>query len=150
MLDDGAVENRMTAKNETVGDAASLDLGFDVLPEMETLTRHDPGIDWGGKRRVVARSADGRTRLFICQGHTAPVGARGFGRDYHPMRVVLWAAKSWNGWAGHQSKDVAESRFDAAAIRRDHGALIDEVFGCPGLSDHLDGRKTLVVRGSLG
>jgi hypothetical protein len=126
-------------------------LGLMIVDAMETLPRHTPGMDWGARRRVLARNEDSSILLFIREGYSsASCGIRGFGREYHPVSITLWARESWAGHAGWASQEVGENRFDAAKVQRDHGALIDKVFGCPGLSARLDGRKTIVVPGTAG
>jgi hypothetical protein len=142
----------MTQKTEqtmpsTADAGAEASPKFVVLDKMEVLGRIDRGIDWGAKRRVLVRNETSTIMLFVREGHSAAVGSRGWGREYHPTSTILYARNSWSGHSGHQTKEVCEGRLDLEAIRSKHGALIEKVLGLQGLCDHLDGRKTIVVPG---
>jgi hypothetical protein len=104
---------------------------------MEILGRLDPGMDWGAPRRVVARSADGRVRLFIREGHSVGMGLRGLGSTYVPTALVLQDSKGLLG------VHLAKGRITNATLRS-HRARLEVAFGAP--LPPLDVRWTTVVR----
>jgi hypothetical protein len=114
---------------------------------MEILGRLDPGMDWGAPRRVVARSADGRVRLFIREGHSVGMGLRAAsstmyqfarlrGPTYVPTALVLQDSKGLLG------VHLAKGRITNATLRS-HRARLEVAFGAP--LPPLDVRWTTVV-----
>ncbi len=111
--------------------------------DRETLPRHDRGIDWGSRRRLIARAGDG-VRLFVCEGawHAA-CGVRGFGRVYRPATLVLYRDRD-KRMAGHSTDHLAKGRISRSTLVV-AAAKIDDAFGMPGLASHLDPARTAVV-----
>lgn len=106
----------------------------------EVLSRQDPGMDWGAKRRLLARSADGEITLFIRGGHSMGMGMRGMGQTYVKAALILCAPGVSYG------SHLAEGRISAQTFREPKIAQrIDEAFGCPDLHRVLDPRHTFEV-----
>lgn len=109
----------------------------------ETLPRHDRGIDWGERRRLIARKGDA-VRLFVVVGHwRAACGARGFGRVYAPAVLVLHRDRH-ERFAGHASDQLAKGRISRATLAG-LAARIDAAFGMTGLASRLDPARTAIV-----
>lgn len=93
------------------------------------------GVDYGGKRRLIAATPDKRVMLFVVEGHyAATTGVRGFGRSYQPARLALL------GPSDSLSATLAEGRISKATLVR-HREVIDKAFGARVALD-LDPRKT--------
>lgn len=116
--------------------------------DREMLPRHDRGIDWGSRRRLIARSGDG-IRLFVCEGawHAA-CGVRGFGRVYHPAALVLYRDRD-KRMAGHSTERIAKGRISRSTLAA-AAAKIDAAFGVPGLASCLDPARTAIVEPNPG
>ncbi|MDE4914784.1 hypothetical protein [Methylobacterium sp. 092160098-2] len=109
----------------------------------ETLPRHDRGIDWGERRRLIARKGDA-VRLFVVEGHWhAACGVRGFGRVYAPAVLVLYRARH-ERFAGHASDQIAKGRISRATLAS-LATCIDAAFGVTGLASRLDPARTAIV-----
>ncbi|MGU3658475.1 hypothetical protein [Methylobacterium fujisawaense] len=109
----------------------------------ETLPRHDRGIDWGERRRLIARKGDA-VRLFVVEGHwRASCGVRGFGRVYAPAALVLYRDRH-ERFAGHGSDTLARGRISRTTLVALANS-IDAAFGVPGLAARLDPTRTAVV-----
>ena len=107
------------------------------------LPRHDRGIDWSGRRRLIARKGD-TTLLFVVPGTWSPVcGVRGFGRKYDPASLVLWRDRH-ERFAGHATDQLAQGRISKGVLAA-HAGAIDAAFGVPGLTARLDLSKTALV-----
>lgn len=107
------------------------------LIDREIMPAQARGINWGADRRVLARTGDCRTVLFIRGAHTMAVGARGFGRE--PVRsalVLLTPAYA----LGDTLKEGRVSQADIEAL----SGTIDKAFG-PGTSAAINLSKTLVI-----
>lgn len=100
---------------------------------------YERGVNWGAPRRMIAVSRDMKTQLFIRGGLKLAVGARGFGREYHPTALVLVSA----GMFGQSSKNLATGRISAKSLT-EHAAEIDSKFG-NGVTAGLDLKKTIRV-----
>lgn len=92
------------------------------------------GVDYGGKRRLIAATPDKRVMLFIVEGYSAARGVRGFGREYHSARLALITPTD------SLSTTLSEGRISKATLVR-HREVIDEAFGAHVALD-LDPRKT--------
>lgn len=113
------------------------------LVARETLPRHDRGIDWGERRRLIARKGDA-VRLFVVEGHwRAASGVRGFGRVYAPAVLVLYRDRH-ERFAGHGSDTLARGRISRTTLVALANS-IDAAFGVPGLAARLDPTRTAVV-----
>jgi hypothetical protein len=113
------------------------------LVARETLPRHDRGIDWGERRRLIARKGDA-VRLFVVEGHwRAACGVRGFGRVYAPAVLVLHRARH-ERFAGHASDQLAKGRISRATLAG-LATRIDAAFGVAGLASKLDPARTAIV-----
>jgi hypothetical protein len=111
--------------------------------ERETLPRHDRGIDWGERRRLIARKGQS-VRLFVVSGHwRAACGVRGFGRVYAPAVLVLYRDRH-ERFAGHASDQLAKGRISRTTLDAS-ATKIDAAFGVPGLTSRLNLAKTVVV-----
>jgi hypothetical protein len=111
--------------------------------EREMLPRHDRGIDWGERRRLIARK-DQSVRLFVVSGHwRAACGVRGFGRVYAPAVLLLYRDRH-ERFAGHGSDQLAKGRISRGTLI-DAAAQIDAAFGWPGLAALLDLSRTAVI-----
>src|SRR5690606_30522001 len=100
------------------------------------------GIDFGAKRRVLAKNKEGSRLLWISQGHYASQGARGFGRSYIPTSLVLQAPKDRSAYTLGVS--IADGRITKTKLL-ELGDRIDEFFGTDGLDEKIDLKKTLVI-----
>lgn len=116
----------------------------------QILSRHGEG-DWGAKRRLIAAlytpgvmrdEAQYTTKLFVVPGHTAPHGARGFGRDYHPAALVL-RAPSRTRRGSYDTIWLDKGRVSKATLAK-HADKINAAFGFDIVS-RLDPSKTLWV-----
>jgi hypothetical protein len=113
--------------------------------ERETLPRHDRGIDWGERRRLIARKGQS-VRLFVVSGHwRSACGVRGFGRVYAPAVLVLYRDRH-ERFAGHASDQLAKGRISRATLI-DAADRIDTAFDWPGLAALLDLSRTAVIEG---
>lgn len=110
------------------------------------LPRRDRGVDWGDRRRLIARKGES-TLLFIVPGTWSPVcGVRGFGRKYDPASLILWRDRH-ERFAGHATDHLAQGRISRRVLA-EHAGAIDAAFGVPGLTASLDLSKTALVEPS--
>lgn len=132
--------SRRTGRSEPSADGAVPTVRFVAR---ETLPRHDRGIDWGERRRLIARK-EGAVRLFVVEGHwRAACGVRGFGRVYAPSVLVLHRDRH-ERFAGHASDQLAKGRISRATLAG-LSTLIDAAFGVTGLASRLDPARTAIV-----
>lgn len=105
------------------------------------LPRHSSpfgGIDYGGRRRLIAATPDKSVMLFVIEGYRSAVcGIRGFGREYHPARLSLVTP------GDTLSTTLTTGRISKATLVR-YREEINEAFGVQVALD-LDPRKTLWV-----
>lgn len=121
---------------------SAADLSVSFVKRM-VLPRHDRGIDWRERRRLLVGMGD-ETLLFIIPGTWVPVcGVRGFGRKYNPASLVLWRARH-ERYAGHATDTLVRGRITRSLLAA-HAHTIDEAFGMPGLTAFLDLSKTALV-----
>lgn len=107
------------------------------------LPRCGRGIDWGERRRLIARKGES-ILLFVVPGTLTPVcGVRGFGRKYVPTSLVLWRDRH-ERFAGHATDTLARGRISRSVLAA-HADRIDAVFGVPGLAASLDLSKTALI-----
>lgn len=105
------------------------------------LTRSEPGMDWGAKRRLVAASPDQKVMLFIREGHSMGLGMRGMGQTYVPATLILLDRR---GSSQHgQSWRLAEGRITKQVIMA-HATRINAVFG-GAVAGCLDPKRTAIV-----
>ncbi|UTC28229.1 hypothetical protein GURKE_01980 [Brevundimonas phage vB_BpoS-Gurke] len=104
-----------------------------VLPALEG------GTNWGAPRRLIAVRHDKKVRLFIRSGLQLAVGARGFGREYHPTALTL----EYVGLFGRSSKVLAEGRISTKTLAA-HAAEIDSRFEVE-IAAKLNPRESVLV-----
>ena len=122
--------------------AAAADLPVRFVDRV-VLPRRDRGVDWGERRRLIARKGDSAL-LFIVPGTWSPVcGVRGFGRKYDPASLVLWRDRH-ERFAGHATDTLARGRISRSVLAA-HADRIDAAFGAPGLTACLDLSRTALV-----
>jgi len=113
------------------------------IAEQRILSRYEPGMDWGAKRRLIAVTEDESVKLFVREGcHMAAAGVRGFGRLYSPAKLILVESRS-----GKLGNRLAEGRVTRKVLEA-HSERIDAAFAFPGLTSRLEPKKTVVVRSS--
>lgn len=104
------------------------------------LTRMEPGMDWGAKRRLIAASPDQRLIVFIREGHSMGMGLRGMGQTYVPAALILLDRR---GQSQHgQSWRLAEGRISNSVLRTQ--TKIDEAFGRQ-VTPMLDVKSTRII-----
>lgn len=101
----------------------------------QILSRHGNG-DWGVKRRLIAALATpgtnrdnptATTLLFIVPGHSSPVGARGFGREYNQTALVLYRPSIYGG-GRYDTIWLDKGRITRETLHK-HAYQIDTAFG---------------------
>lgn len=121
----------------------------------QILSRSDRGRDWGGRRRLIAALAKPgvdrkaptlTTMLFIVEGHSAPVGARGFGREYHPSGLFLETPTPQRARYASDHVRLASGRISKATLKQ-HVLAIDAAFGQE-IAHTLDPRTTTWIEAS--
>lgn len=121
-----------------------------MQPRQIVLPRHSGGTDYGANRRLIAalyrpgvdrREPVGTTMLFVNEGHSAPVGGRGFGREYLPTALVLVHNCLWGG--SYVSDYLERGRITKATIAK-HAATINKAFST-NIAGYLDPRTTTWV-----
>lgn len=107
------------------------------LIDREILPRHDRGLDWTSRRRVVVRTTSGKALLFIREAGMISMSVPGFGRTPVPAALILVKPGDQLGTR------LQEGRVFARDILK-HAKIIDGTFGA-GASSHIDLARTLVV-----
>ena len=107
--------------------------------DQEIGKRYADGCDWGAKRRMIARTADGSQQLFIREGCRQSLGARGFGQTYCKAALILFTRRG-GGYGG--STYLFEGRINNQTLRV-HRNRIKAAFGasCP----ELDVNHTTII-----
>lgn len=108
--------------------------------DQTTLSRHEHGIDWGARRRVIAMTSDQNSLLFIREGHMMSMGARGFGQEYVPAALVVVTPET--DWACGDC--LATGRISGKTLLQ-CADKIDAAFGVEGLSKTLNTKTTTVI-----
>jgi hypothetical protein len=102
------------------------------MTQQVIIPRQAHGLDWGAAPRLIAalvtpslnRERPSGTLLIIVPGHSAAIGARGFGRSYNPAALVLTFR---DGAMGMSWAYLAKGRITREVIR-EHAARIDAAF----------------------
>lgn len=117
------------------------------------LPRYSPGHDHGAPRRLIAvllvPGADignpAGVHLYVTQGHSASVGARGFGRQYHPARLWLREPDRTFIHPGRfYNRGLSQGRITKATLL-EQAEHINAAFGCD-VASRLDPGATVWVR----